>query len=278
MSQYTDAPLVSCLMVTKNRVALAERAIRCFVAQTYPHTELVIIDDGDQNYSEMLGRYRDAADIRYLRVPAKATTYLGDLRNMSLDAARGEYCAQWDDDEWYHPTRLQRQVDALHDQELDAVVLKETLMHVDMPELAHKPYRVDVGKGTPGTILHRRASVRYPNLRRSEDSEFLDELRTHMSVGLVEGAHSHLFIRCYHGGNTWEEEHFRKRLRRTPLKLLQLAKARLIDGDLFAHPAFDLTAVEREAAAQFFIDSHALGLFKHVPVPPEPVKSYAARV
>src|SRR5262249_44932299 len=38
---------VSCLMVTRDRLALAKRAIRCFAAQTHPDCELVVLCDGD---------------------------------------------------------------------------------------------------------------------------------------------------------------------------------------------------------------------------------------
>ena len=106
------APLVSCLMVTRDRVALARRAVRCLAAQTWPAVELVVVDDGDADYAPMLAEFEPRLAIRYLRLTPQPGRYLGALRNLALEAARGELCAQWDDDEWYHPDRLRAQVAA----------------------------------------------------------------------------------------------------------------------------------------------------------------------
>jgi glycosyltransferase involved in cell wall biosynthesis len=53
-------PLVSCLMVTRDRPHLAERAVHCFARQTWQCRELVIIDDGDVDYSAMLAPFQAA--------------------------------------------------------------------------------------------------------------------------------------------------------------------------------------------------------------------------
>lgn len=253
-------PLVSCLMVTRDRAAIARRALRCFARQTWQNTELVIVDDGDRDYGPVIDELGDEVRVRYHRIDSQPDRYLGGLRNLSLDLAEGEYCIQWDDDEWYHPTRIERQMKALEEQGLEACVLKWTLMHLDRADMADHLYRADVGNGTPGTILHRRTSARYPNLPRAEDSVFLQDLSRQMRVGIVDGPHSHLFIRCFHGNNTWDADHFLKRLRRTPRQMLQYLKARLIRGDLFTHPAFQLDALERAAAREFLADSRELGV------------------
>ena len=40
-------PLISCLCVTRARVALLGRAVRCFLEQTHPNRELLILYDSD---------------------------------------------------------------------------------------------------------------------------------------------------------------------------------------------------------------------------------------
>ncbi len=256
-------PLISCLMVTKDRATLARRAVRCFADQTWQNKELVIVDDGSEDYTPVLAPFLQTFRIRYLRVEPEQGRYLGGLRNLSLEVAEGDFCAQWDDDEWYHPARLQRQMREILSRRLDAVVLKWTLMHMDTPQLAAHPYRADAGDGTPGTILHRRTTIRYPNMRRSEDARFLQTLSKAMRVGLLEEPHSHLFIRCYHGANTWEAKHFERRLRRTPRQLLQFTRAKFLRGDIFTHPAFRLNAAERSAIDQYFDHSRQLGVLEN---------------
>ena len=118
-------PLVSCLMVTKNRARLARRALHCLAHQTWQNKELVIIDDGDEDYEPMLAEYRQSFPIHYHRIQPEPSTYLGQLRNLSLSRANGEFLVQWDDDEWYHPERIERQMRAIADG-LDVVVLRST--------------------------------------------------------------------------------------------------------------------------------------------------------
>lgn len=255
-------PSVSCLMVTRNRVSLARRAVRCFLAQTWRNKQLVVVDDGDQDYSHVVGECREAgAHVLYHRLADGRDRTLGALRNFAIEHSDGEYLAQWDDDEWYAPERIEAQMAAMIRDGTDASVLKWTLMHLDTPEFARHPYRADVGAGTPGTIVHKRSDLRYPSLRKAEDSVFLDAHRRKRGISVLDRSASHLFIRCFHGKNTWDEGHFLKRLRRTPRDLVSYAIARLRGGVLL-HPAFLLDERERAAASRFLAESADLGLLR----------------
>ncbi len=253
-------PLVSCLMVTRNRTRLARRALKCFAKQTWTPKELVVVDDGSEDYEPILAPFRDRFPIRYHRLKADPSRRLGALRNVALDLANGAYCAQWDDDDWYHPRRLTAQVEAIERQNLDASVLRWTLMHIDSPAFVEHPYRTQLRRGTPGSIVHRRTAVRYHNLSRREDSIFRRELAAAMRVGIVQPPHSHLFIRCFHGANTWEVAHFTERLHRGVRNTIHYGIARWIRRDLLMHPLFHLTRLEREAVHQFLEDSRELDL------------------
>ncbi|MET0344176.1 MAG: glycosyltransferase family 2 protein [Polyangiales bacterium] len=250
-------PLVSCLMVTRNRSALARRAVQCFVMQSWEPKELVIVDDGHEDYEPMLAPFREQAIIHYHRFAPEPGRLLGAARNLSLDAAHGDYVVQWDDDEWYHPERIERQMRPVAEG-FEGSVLRDTLMHLDTPEYVAHLYRTGLYRGTPGTVLHRRTSVRYPNLRRGEDTAYLCALKRKVKLQLLPD--SHLFIRCFHGSNTWESQHFVQRLWRNPKNLASFVKARLFARDLFAHSAFKLTPEERSAAARFLAESRALGV------------------
>ncbi|MEM7135831.1 MAG: glycosyltransferase family 2 protein [Myxococcota bacterium] len=256
-------PLVSAVMVTRDRVALARRAFQCLRNQSWPNVELVIVDDGDESYEDLVAEFQDDFPILYHRIEPDPEVKLGGLRNLSQDLAKGEYLVQWDDDEWFHPDRIRYQMSVLREKNLDAVVLRSTLMHLDSPRLVDHPYRSALPHGIPGTILHRRTEARYPNWRRHEDAVFRRRVKRKGKLGIATGEHAHLFIRCFHGTNTWEEEHFTERLHyRWPDKFRYL-KARFIDGDVLKHPAFNLTAEERASTEQMIQESRELGVLQN---------------
>src|SRR6266542_5244313 len=101
-------PLVSCIMPTCNRRAFVPRAIAYFLRQDYAECELLVVDDGADAVADLV-----PADprVRYLRLPGPRS--LGAKRNACVAAARGGLIAHWDDDDWYAPDRLARQVDFL---------------------------------------------------------------------------------------------------------------------------------------------------------------------
>jgi glycosyltransferase involved in cell wall biosynthesis len=253
-------PLVSCLMVTKERAHLARRAALCFSRQTWPNKELVIIDDGSQDYEPILATHRADHTIHYHRVAPDPELRLGGLRNLALERAHGEFLVQWDDDEWYHPQRIEHQMASI-DRGLDAVVLRDTLVHLDTGRYAQDLFHTRMPSSvTPGTILHRRSPIRYPNLPRGEDAAYLYEMEREHALGIAEVPHSHLFIRCFHGANTWELEHFYGAFRHGTWNRVCYYLTRYLARDLRRHPAFRLSPLEREAAAHFLTDSRELGL------------------
>ena len=240
-----NEPLVSCLMVTRNRRDLAQRAVACFAAQTWRHRHLVIVDDGDEDYTPMLAPFIAAGhQISYHRMTPEPGVFLGALRNRAIELSPGDVCIQWDDDEWYHPDRVAIQVEHLGDGV--AVALRWTLMEVTSSEHGQLVFRADSGIATPGTVLHRRDAARYPNLARGEDGVFLRDLRIAGSVRVLGHECSHLFVRCFHGTNTWDERHFLRRLHRRPVDWPSYANAVWLHRDVRRHRAFKLD--EREVA------------------------------
>jgi glycosyltransferase involved in cell wall biosynthesis len=235
---------VSCLMVTRNRVELARRAVTCFANQTWENCELVIVDDGDEDYTPMLEPFvARGFDINYVRLVADQGNTLGRLRNHSIDLATGDWCVQWDDDEWYHPWRIERQTSVLGRRSI-ASALRWTLMSVERQAGEPWAFRADAGFATPGTVMHRPDAARYPELRRGEDSVFMSALRSAGHVEVLGRDDAHLFVRCFHGDNTWDERHFLKRLHRRPMDWPAYLWAKHVRHDLRAHRAFRLTAEE----------------------------------
>jgi glycosyltransferase involved in cell wall biosynthesis len=257
-SSDADAPLVSCVVVTANRPQLLRRSVRCFNRQRYANRELVVLDDGDTDLTPALADV-PAHQLRYTRIAREPDNVLGALRNRSLDLAQGDVIAQWDDDDWYDAERLAVQVGQLQ-RGADACTISATLMHLNTPEFLRHPYVGHLRGGVPGTIVHRRDdAIRYPAQRRAEDSVYLDAWRRRTHVDLPD-EYAHLFIRTFHGANTWEQQHFHRRLRNSVPRTLRYLWYRYVKGDLFAHPKFRLGAAAEAAFALYLEDSFDLGL------------------
>jgi glycosyltransferase involved in cell wall biosynthesis len=239
-----DEPLVSCLMVTANRPELARRSIRCFERQTHRNSELVILDDGDIDYSPIVDSSPVKDRISYRRIRHSQDTTLGDLRNRSIDLARGEWLIQWDDDDWYHPSRIEAQLQNALSNRTGASALRWTLMRTVDADGRIMSFRADSGIATPGTILFKRGSSRYPRLNRNEDGVFMRSIRREFGLTVMPQSASHLFVRIHHGANTWDAAHFHAKLRRTPTRLPAYLIARYVHRDLERMSAFRLSPSE----------------------------------
>src|SRR5260370_37829397 len=108
MHPLNARPLISCIMPTANRRHFVPQALRYFLAQDYPHKELLILDDGSDSVADLVP---DDSQIRYTRLTGQRT--LGAKRNECVEASRGEIIIHWDDDDWQAPHRICYPVEAL---------------------------------------------------------------------------------------------------------------------------------------------------------------------
>ncbi|HZX25676.1 MAG TPA: glycosyltransferase [Telluria sp.] len=100
-------PLVSILIPTHNRPDYAELALKSVLAQTWPHTEIVISDNStNEETRERFAPYlAQHPNIVYLRSPG-----LSPLENFHncYDNSQGEYVNYLMDDDLWHPQKLER--------------------------------------------------------------------------------------------------------------------------------------------------------------------------
>ncbi len=194
-------PLVTAVMITgksQARNPLAREAVRCFVEQTYIPRELLILNEG----KEAIGV--EAGNIREIRIEKVATRTLGDLRNLALELAYGDWLIQWDDDDWYGPERIEAQMRA---RRRGAAVLLGDIIHYSLRR--HSGFKTDWASGFPGSILHERnGTLRYPSLSRGEDIVFQRQFRNMIVVR----SERPLYIYRHHAQNTWDETHIMRSL------------------------------------------------------------------
>jgi glycosyltransferase involved in cell wall biosynthesis len=100
-------PLVSVVIPTFNYGHLVGEAVESVLAQTYPHVETIVVDDGSTDDTrQRLARYGDR--IRYHYQPNAG---LSAARNTGIELAQGELIAFLDSDDAFHPRKLEIQVD-----------------------------------------------------------------------------------------------------------------------------------------------------------------------
>jgi len=108
-----DSALISVIIPCYNHAEFIEEAIKSVVAQTWPHWEIVIVDDGSKEPLEptvepWLKAY--PGKIRLIRQENKG---LAEARNTGIREARGEYIALLDADDKFMPTHLEKSLNAL---------------------------------------------------------------------------------------------------------------------------------------------------------------------
>lgn len=113
--------MISVIMLTYNREDMVSRAIESILAQTYRDFEYIIVDNGSTDRSGVIADEYAAQD-RRVRVIHRERGNIGSGRNAGLDAARGEYIAFIDDDDWAEPDWLEFLLGLLEERGADVAI------------------------------------------------------------------------------------------------------------------------------------------------------------
>ena len=121
MSAATStAPRVSVLMTMYNAARDLRAAVESVRVQTFTDFEFIIVDDGSTDDSVAL--VESCADPRIRLVRNATNKGQTACLNQGLALARGEWIARQDADDLSHPTRIERQLDAVARDETLALV------------------------------------------------------------------------------------------------------------------------------------------------------------
>lgn len=216
--------MISCLLVTaRGRFHHVQRSVRCYLDQTYPNKELVVVNEGPLEYQTQIDEWFQTlgrSDIRTVWLSGKYT--LGALRNISMAMALGKYMCQWDDDDFCMPYRLATQYahlaatpgakvcylsDQLHYYFSTGEVYWDNWKRYHSGNCLHHSL-------IPGSIMAERSvGVRYPSTGEfasaGEDSVLSDQLITQNrdQISLLSGM-GYMHVYSYHGNNqVYDIEH-----------------------------------------------------------------------
>lgn len=198
--------LVSCVCVTRGFPEHVESTIRCFEQQTYPHKELVVVHDGISE--ESVATFERAG----ARVFAMPGVPLGMLRNKAVEESRGQYVAQWDDDDLSAPDRIEVQLKALEaswtTRRANACVLRRYILWDERNGQFYRSF--PRAAGWESSLVAERAAVlrlRYPPVKLSEDRQMMARMATAYRVLVIDEPDKYVYR--YHGRNACSPEHFR---------------------------------------------------------------------
>ena len=107
------APAVTCVIIFHNEHRFLGEAIESVLAQTFEDWELLLVDDGSTDGSNLIARAHAAANpakVRSLCHPGRSNCGKSATRNLGLQCARGELVAFLDGDDVWLPGKLERQV------------------------------------------------------------------------------------------------------------------------------------------------------------------------
>ncbi|GAA2982129.1 glycosyltransferase involved in cell wall biosynthesis [Microbacterium terrae] len=104
----STSPLVSVILATNRSSPFLAAAVSSVVAQTYPGWELVIVDNGAPDPVALSAVVAGIPRTSIVRVPPPVTVSLA--RNAGVTASGGDLLVFLDDDDVWHPERLERQV------------------------------------------------------------------------------------------------------------------------------------------------------------------------
>lgn len=111
--------LVSAIITTHNRIDLLPRAIDSVLSQTYKNIECIVVDDAsiDETQTYCDGR----SDIIYVKISKEESRGGNYARNVGIKRSKGVYCAFLDDDDYWLPEKIEKQVELIEKKDCELV-------------------------------------------------------------------------------------------------------------------------------------------------------------
>lgn len=109
MPTEQEIGLISVVMAAYNAEKTLEEAVRSVLAQTYPHWELLIVEDGSTDGTLQLAERLAGEDDRIRLLPNGENRGTSLTRHRGFQEARGEWIAILDSDDRWAPDKLEKQ-------------------------------------------------------------------------------------------------------------------------------------------------------------------------
>jgi len=104
-------PLVTVITPAFNRAEYITEAVESVLSQSYPHVQLVVVDDGSSDGTfEILQKFEAEQKLELLSHANRQNKGQSSALNLGLRAAKGEYIVILDSDDYLHKDKIRDQV------------------------------------------------------------------------------------------------------------------------------------------------------------------------
>ncbi|QNK63801.1 glycosyltransferase [Pedobacter sp. PAMC26386] len=202
-------PLISCICITSNKAKQLEKAMDCFTTQNYPNKELVISYPNNDLLSKEVVKHRQQDEtLKIMQIERAEKESLGNARNHAIAKCSGDYVCLWDDENWYHPSRLTYQFNSMQivGQRYQASVLSRIFLFDARLKKAYVSFPYNWYR----TMLCRKEILlqnQNTNAYRTEDTHLITFLSGRKLLYQIDDT-PFLYVYIYHGTNTWDHKYF----------------------------------------------------------------------
>lgn len=133
----TNMPLVSVVMPVYNVSKYLRQAIESVLDQTYRNLELIMIDDCSSDESLQIMKEYARKDDRIVVLANDTNQGVASTRNKGIQAARGEYIALLDSDDFWVADKLEKQIALMEQTKADIAYCSLCLIGEDGQQKKH---------------------------------------------------------------------------------------------------------------------------------------------
>lgn len=201
-------PHVTCICLTADRQQHTDRAVKCFLQQTYPTKHLLILDNGVGRYIPVF-ETEELQHVTVLRLNPPTGHTVGGLRNLANGVAvHTDILAHWDSDDWSHPLRLAWQVQQLKETKAELVGYNSMIFWRDGEAWAF------VSDGTKAKMIGasflywRRTweQQKFREVNKGEDNEWQRNVAGHAAPGFFKDEPAMIASMLPDGAGGWYDD------------------------------------------------------------------------
>lgn len=170
--------MVSAIITTHNRKKLLKRAIESVLSQTYKDMECIVVDDAS---TDGTGELCKSYPIQYFYIPKEDSKGGNYARNLGIKASSGNYCAFLDDDDYWLPEKIEKQVALIKEKQCELIYCGRKLEYVNhntiefLDELPNPYFSGEIGLKIFETVCCTTSSAMLVLKQAIIDVGFFDE-------------------------------------------------------------------------------------------------------